>query len=107
MTLWRRKANKKSHTYWEFPNLCVSNLVVCDFYVEALFCALLRSFANLRLRSFALFSFFLHAFACFCVRPRLERPRLGTAELSGMGDSQRDSRESIRASHSQLKPLLL
>ena len=26
--------------------------------------------------------------------------------ISGTGDSQRDSRESIRASHSQLKPLL-
>ena len=34
------------------------------------FCALLRSFSNLRLRSFAL----------FCVWPRLERPRLGTSE---------------------------
>ena len=29
------------------------------------------------------------------------------AELSGTGDSQRDSRESIRANHSQLKPLFL
>ena len=28
-------------------------------------------------------------------------------ELSGTGDSQRDSRESIRANHSQLKPLFL
>ena len=28
-------------------------------------------------------------------------------KLSGMGDSQRDSRESIRANHSQLKPLFL
>ena len=27
--------------------------------------------------------------------------------LSGTGDSQRDSRESIRANHSQLKPLFL
>ena len=51
--------------FWEFPNLVVSNLVVCTFYAEALFCALLRSFASfctllrsfadLRLRSFALF----------------------------------------------------
>ena len=40
------------------------------------FCALLRSFADLRLRSFA------RICALFCVglRPRLERPRLGTAE---------------------------
>ena len=29
------------------------------------------------------------------------------AGLSGTGDSQRDSRESIRANHSQLKPLFL
>ena len=29
------------------------------------------------------------------------------SELSGTGDSQRDSRESIRANHSQLKPLFL
>ena len=28
-------------------------------------------------------------------------------ELSGTGDSQRDSRESIRANHSQLTPLFL
>ena len=28
-----------------------------------------------------------------------------THGLSGTGDSQRDSRESIRANHSQLKPL--
>ena len=29
------------------------------------------------------------------------------SELSGTGDSQRDSRESIRANHSQWKPLFL
>ena len=28
----------------EFPNLVVSNLVVCKFYAEVLFCALVRSF---------------------------------------------------------------
>ena len=28
-------------------------------------------------------------------------------QLSGTGDSQRDSRESIRANHSQLKPPFL
>ena len=28
-------------------------------------------------------------------------------DLSGTGDSQRDSRKSIRANHSQLKPLFL
>ena len=32
----------------------VSNLGVCNFYAEALFCALLCSFPLLRLRSFAL-----------------------------------------------------
>ena len=31
--------------FWEFPNLVVSNLVVCIFYAEALFCALLHPLA--------------------------------------------------------------
>ena len=31
--------------------------------------------------AFALFCAHLCAFACFCVRPRLERPRLGTEDL--------------------------
>ena len=31
--------------HWEFPNLVVLNLVICNFYAEALFCALLRPFA--------------------------------------------------------------
>ena len=73
-------------TFGEFPNMFVSNLVVCNFCAEELFCsllhpfcALLRSFADLRLRSFALICVILRSFACFCVRPRLERPRLGTA----------------------------
>ena len=52
----------------EFPALVVSNLVVCNFYAEALFCTLWPPFALLRLRSFALI---------FYVRLRLERPRLG------------------------------
>ena len=55
---------------WEFPNLVVSNLVVCNFCAEALFCTLLRPFAL----------FCRLAFVLFCVRPRLERPRLGAAE---------------------------
>ena len=80
-----------SDNSWEFPNLVVSNLVVCNFYAEALFCALLRSFADLRLRSFALICALLRTFACFCERLRLERPRLGTPEilgfLGGGGDS--------------------
>ena len=47
---------------------------------SATFCALLRSFADLRLRSFARICALLRSFACSCVRPHLERPRLGTAE---------------------------
>ena len=48
------------HTFWEFPNLVVSNLVVHNFCVEAPFCALLRSFVDSLLRSFALICVFLH-----------------------------------------------
>ena len=44
---------------WEFPNLVVSNLVVCSFYAEALFCTLLLPFALLRLRSFVFICRFL------------------------------------------------
>ena len=44
---------------WEFPNLVVSNLVVAIFYTGALFCS----------------------FALFCIRPRLERRRLGTCRF--------------------------
>ena len=41
-----------------------------------------------------------------CVR--IQHLKKGTLwELSGTGDSQRDSRESIRTNHSQLTPLLL
>ena len=51
----------------------------------ALFCALLRSFALFCGLAFAPFKSvlictLLRSFACFCVRPRLERPRLGTAD---------------------------
>ena len=45
------------------------------------FCALLRSFADSHLRPFALICSLLRASACFCKRPRLERPRLGTPDL--------------------------
>ena len=58
----------------EFPNLVVSNLVVSNFYAEALFCALLRSvapfcallrsFADSHLLSFALISVFLRFKPC-------------------------------------------
>ena len=43
------------------------------------FCVLLHSFADLRLRS--IFFARSRSFACFCIRPHLERPRLGTVEL--------------------------
>ena len=46
----------------------------------ALFFSLLCSFANLRLHSFALICVLLRAFACFCIRLRLERPGLGTSD---------------------------
>ena len=46
----------------------------------ALFCALLRSFALFSGIAFALFRAHLRGLTCFCVRPRLERPRLGTAD---------------------------
>ena len=41
-----------------------------------------RSFADSRLRSFALVCALLRSFACFRVRLHLERPRLGTADQS-------------------------
>ena len=51
---------------WQFLNLVVLNLVVCNFYAEALFGTLLRplrSFADLHLRSFALFCSHLRVYA--------------------------------------------
>ena len=54
-------------TIAEFPNLVVSNLVVCNFYVEALFCALLRSFAFFCGLAVALFGSHLRSFAFFCM----------------------------------------
>ena len=65
-----------------YPNLVVSNPVVFNFYAEALFCALLRPFELFCALAFPLFCAHLRTFACFYVRPRLERPRfiLGSAE---------------------------
>ena len=57
------ESTREIRNFWEFPNLVVSNLVVCNFCAEALFCALLRSFADLRLRAFALFCVFLRTTA--------------------------------------------
>ena len=81
---------------WEFPNMVVSNLALLHSF--ALFCTLFGSFVDLRLcsfadlrfcsfadlclRSFALICALLRSFACFCVRLRLERPRLGFSECS-------------------------
>ena len=83
------KLEWKAPFFGSFPNLVVSNLVVCSFYAEALlrrpfalfwqiapFCALLCSCVY---TLSALICALLRAFACFCVRPRLKRPRLGTA----------------------------
>ena len=50
------------------------------FDAVALFCALVRPFALFWGLAFALIWVLLCAFACFCVRPRFERPRFGTAE---------------------------
>ena len=45
---------------WGFPNLVVSNLVVvCTFYVEALFCVIFRPFVR---TLFTLKGVILHAF---------------------------------------------
>ena len=69
----------QSRYSWEFPNLVVSNLAVCNFHAEALFCTLLRPFALFcGLASHAP----LRSFACFCVRPRLERLRLGISDIA-------------------------
>ena len=50
---------------FQFPNLVASNLVICNVFGETLFCALLRSFADLFfLRSFALIRALLSLSAC-------------------------------------------
>ena len=62
-------------------NLAVSNLIVCNLTQKrffAPFCALLCPFCVF-LRSFV-FALFCTHLRVFCVRPRLERMRLGTAE---------------------------
>ena len=60
---WAKKfmLKKLMCLFGPLPNLVVSNPVVCSFYVEALICTLLRSFADLCLRSFALFFVFLRS----------------------------------------------
>ena len=68
--------------YWK---LFVLNLVVCNCCaLKRLrsFALFFRLFALFHRLAFALICALLRAFACFCIRPRLERPRLGTAELN-------------------------
>ena len=55
--------------YLGVPNLVILNLIICECYAEALFCALLRPFADLRLRSSA--DLHLRCFALFCANFRL------------------------------------
>ena len=62
--------------------LCINGLLRPSASFKK-FCALLGSFADLRLRSFADICALLRSFACFCEGPRLEQPRLGTPEYSG------------------------
>ena len=82
---WRRSS--------EFPNLVVSNLVVYNFYAEVLFCtSLAPSFANLAVICTHLRSLNLRSFACFCVRPRLERPRLGNCTKNPTATRNRNRR---------------
>ena len=63
----------------------------------ALFCALLSSFALFCGLAFAIICTYLRSsFACFCVRPRLERLRLGTPEAVGKYDcGQRLASDSV------------
>ena len=60
------EARWESSIGWQFPNLVVLNLVVCNVYAYlrsfALICADLLSFADLRLRSFARNCALLHTF---------------------------------------------
>ena len=68
--------------HWKFPTPGSFKPGFCNFYAQALFCALLcrcvRFCALLRTCICAR----LRSFVCFYVRPRLERPRLGTAEFN-------------------------
>ena len=75
--------NALNHKYWEFPNMVVSNLAVCNLFTQkrssAPFCTLVHPFADLHLRSFALIYALLRT-SKTCVFLRLEWPRLGTSE---------------------------
>ena len=96
---------------WEFPNLSVSTLVVCIFYAEVLFCALLRSL--LRLRSFACFCVRLRSTAfgnCSCEgfirhRPPRPRPRIRHALLRGRFGIELGSNQEIDVESMPNRPL--
>ena len=76
------KMNRENFTFGCLQLLRGSGLL--RSFAPFLHCALLRSIADLCLHSFAPICALLCSFAHFCVRPHLERPRLGTADtLSG------------------------
>ena len=56
----------------------------------ALFCALFALFCELALAPFALIRALLRSCACFCVQPRLERPRLGTVSTLEFKNLERE-----------------
>ena len=91
---------------WEFPNLVVSNLVVCNFYtllpLFALFCALWRSFApfGVLLRSFA--DLRLHSFALFLEKVQ-GATRLGATGLRASERKSASERVSERTSENLSK----
>ena len=65
---------------WEFPNLVVQTWLLQSLRGSAL----LRYFGSFAGLEIALFCALLRSFACFCERPRLERPRLGTPEIASV-----------------------
>ena len=70
---------------WEFPSRVVLNLVVCNFYAEALFCALLRPFAPFCALLRTCVCAHLRSFARICVflRPTAFRTTVfGNCEVS-------------------------
>ena len=65
--MWGTFAETLVDRFWEFPNLVVLNLVVCNFSAEAPFCAHLRAFALFCRLAFALFCAPLRSFALICM----------------------------------------
>ena len=85
------------------PNLVVANLVVCNVYAErsfAFFCFLLRSFADLRLRSFALFCAHLSVSASDRESGLLERiSRISRLNRNQNRDMSSEEHERCRVEH--------